>query len=136
MITPNEREARFALADQDSSIRPLATKLYNKSNCKTLIFKLGSKGILTLRRKFSERDLRSFFVIDALEKNAVDPVGCGDALISYAALGLFVSKNPLIASVLGSVSASIQCKINGNLPISKQQVKKKLDQIEDELSSL
>lgn len=136
LITPNEREARFALADQDSSIRPLATKLYNKSNCKTLIFKLGSKGILTLRRKFSERDLRSFFVIDALEKNAVDPVGCGDALISYAALGLFVSKNPLIASVLGSVSASIQCKINGNLPISKQQVKKKLDQIEDELSSL
>ena len=54
LITPNEREARFALADQDSSIRPLATKLYNKSNCKTLIFKLGSKGILTLRRKFSK----------------------------------------------------------------------------------
>ena len=136
LITPNEREARFALADQDSSIRPLATKLYNKANCKTLIFKLGSKGILTLRRKFSNKDLRSFFVIDALEKNAIDPVGCGDALISYASLGLYVSKNPLIASILGSISASILCRINGNLPVTKKQVKKKLDQIQNELISL
>jgi rfaE bifunctional protein kinase chain/domain/rfaE bifunctional protein nucleotidyltransferase chain/domain len=136
LITPNEREVRFALADQDSSIRPLATKLYDKAKCKTLIFKLGAKGILTLRRKFSKKDLRSFFVIDALEKNAVDPVGCGDALISYASLGLYISKNPLIASILGSISASIACKINGNLPVSKKQVKKKLDQIQDELSSL
>lgn len=136
LITPNEREARFALADQDSSIRPLATKLYNKANCKTLIFKLGAKGILTLRRKFSNKDLRSFFVIDALEKNAIDPVGCGDALISYASLGLYVSKNPLIASILGSISASILCRINGNLPVTKKQVKKKLDQIQNELISL
>ena len=136
MITPNEREARFALADQDSSIRPLATKLYNKANCKTLIFKLGARGILTLRRKFSNKDLRSFFVIDALEKNAIDPVGCGDALISYASLGLYVSKNPLIASILGSISASILCRINGNLPVTKKQVEKKLKQIQDELTSL
>ena len=136
LITPNEREARFALADQDSSIRPLATKLYNKANCKTLIFKLGPKGILTLRRKFSKKDVRSFFVIDALEKNAVDPIGCGDALIAYASLGLYISKNPLIASVLGSISASIVSKINGNLPVSKKQVQKKLDQIQDELTSL
>ena len=28
MITPNEREARFALGDQDSVVRPLAQKLY------------------------------------------------------------------------------------------------------------
>ncbi len=136
LITPNEREARFALADQDSSIRPLATKLYDLARCKTLIFKLGAKGILTLRRKFSKKDLRSFFVIDALEKNAIDPVGCGDALISYASLGLYISKNPLIGSILGSISASIASKINGNLPVSKKQVKIKLDQIEDELTSL
>ena len=28
LITPNEREARFALADQDSGIRPLAAALF------------------------------------------------------------------------------------------------------------
>ena len=41
LITPNEREARFALADQDSGIRPLAAKLYDEAKCKTLILKLG-----------------------------------------------------------------------------------------------
>ena len=51
LITPNEREARFALGDQDSSIRPLATNLFNKSKCKLLILKLGEKGSLTYRKK-------------------------------------------------------------------------------------
>ena len=51
LITPNEREARFALGDQDSSIRPLATNLFNKSKCKLLILKLGEKGSLTYRKR-------------------------------------------------------------------------------------
>ena len=76
LITPNERETRFALGDQDTGIRPLASKLYEKAKCKTLIFKLGSNGILTLRRKIQKNDVRSFFVIVALEKYAIDPVGC------------------------------------------------------------
>ena len=45
------KEARFALGDQDSSIRPLATNLFNKSKCKLLILKLGEKGSLTYRKK-------------------------------------------------------------------------------------
>ena len=136
LITPNEKEVRFALADQDSSIRPLASKLYTKSKCKTLIFKLGSKGILTLRRKMKKNDMRSFFVIDALEKNAIDPVGCGDALIAYASLALYVSKNSVIASIIGSVSASLMARINGNYPISKKNVREKIVTISMELKHL
>ena len=98
----------------------MASKLYEKAKCKTLIFKLGSNGILTLRRKIQKNDVRSFFVIDALEKNAIDPVGCGDALIAYASLSLYTSKNPVISSIVGSISASIMARINGNSPINKK----------------
>ena len=49
LITPNEREARFALGDQDFGIRPLAADLYDAAKCKTLILKLGDKGVLTCR---------------------------------------------------------------------------------------
>ena len=35
LITPNEREARFALADQDTGVRPLAAKLHEEADCKT-----------------------------------------------------------------------------------------------------
>ena len=41
LITPNEKEARFALADQDSGIRPLALNLFGESKVKTLVLKLG-----------------------------------------------------------------------------------------------
>ena len=40
IIFPNEKEARFALGDQDTSIRPLAAKLYKKSKAKYLILSL------------------------------------------------------------------------------------------------
>jgi len=136
LITPNEKETRFALGDQDTGVRFLASKLYEKAKCKTLIFKLGSNGILTLRRKIVGNDVRSFFVIDALEKNAVDPVGCGDALMAYASLGLYVSKNPVISSILGSISASIMVKINGNIPINKRNVKDKILSISLETKNL
>jgi len=42
LVTPNEREARFSLADQDSGIRALASDLYDKVECGTLMLKLGS----------------------------------------------------------------------------------------------
>ncbi|MDP1614265.1 MAG: PfkB family carbohydrate kinase, partial [Methylococcales bacterium] len=47
LITPNEREARFALGDQDSGVRPLSARLYEEAQCKTLILKLGERGLLT-----------------------------------------------------------------------------------------
>ena len=68
------------MGDQDSSIRPLATNLFNKSKCKLLILKLGEKGSLTYRKKIGQ----FFFVLDSFVKNLVDPVGAGDALIAYA----------------------------------------------------
>ena len=46
LITPNEREARFSLADQDTGVRPLAAKLHEEADCKTVILKLGDRGVL------------------------------------------------------------------------------------------
>ena len=43
LITPNEKEARFSLADQDASISSLTLQLDKKINCKNLILKLAPK---------------------------------------------------------------------------------------------
>ena len=45
LITPNEREARFALADQDSTVGKLSSFLQKKAKCKNLIVKLGERGL-------------------------------------------------------------------------------------------
>src|SRR4029077_20750601 len=83
LITPNEREARFALADQDSGIRPLSSVLYDKAKCKTLMLKLGERGVLTCRGSDHEA-LDSFIVVDSFVERLVDAVGAGDALLAQA----------------------------------------------------
>ena len=41
LITPNEKEARFSLADQDSIVRPMALELYRRAGGNVLILKMG-----------------------------------------------------------------------------------------------
>ena len=62
LITPNEREARFALAIRTRVVRPLALALYEQADCKTLILKLGERGFMTCR---SARTTRTSLVLRA-----------------------------------------------------------------------
>jgi sugar/nucleoside kinase (ribokinase family) len=125
LITPNEREARFALGDQDSVIRPLALELYKRAQCKILLLKLGDRGIMTYRAP--SHDVRSFFNIDSFADHVVDPVGAGDALLAYATLALAVTKSEVIASILGSMAAAVACEHEGNNPVAPEDVLEKLD---------
>ena len=131
LITPNEREARFALADQDSVIRPLALSLYNAAQCDTLILKLGDKGILTYRAPSDAAG--SFFSVDAFADIVIDPVGAGDALLAYSTLSLAVEKDAVIASILGSMAAGVACETEGNNPVTPEAVIRKLEHIERSL---
>ena len=117
LITPNEKEARFALGDQDTAIRPLASKLYKLAKCKSLPLTLGQRGILTIRRPKSSNDTRAFFSIDSFADNVVDPVGCGDTLLAYSSLAFKITKNDVIASIIGITASSIEAEKNGNIAI-------------------
>lgn len=131
LITPNEREARFALGDQDSVVRPLGLELYRQAECKTLVLKMGERGLITYRAapKMDE-DVRSFFVVDSFAQNVVDAVGSGDALLAYATLAMVATGNAFIASILGSIAAAVECEHDGNTPVRPQQVLEKLDYVE------
>lgn len=130
LITPNEREARFALADQDTGVRPLAAKLKEESGCKTLILKLGDRGVMTCREAEIKGDPRGFFVVDSFVERVVDAVGAGDALLAYATLSLQVDKSEVAASILGSMAAALECEAEGNLPIEPEDVLRKIDLVE------
>lgn len=131
LITPNEREARFALGDQDSVVRPLGLELYRQAKCKTLILKLGERGLMTFRsvpQKYE--DVRAFFAIDTFAEHVIDAVGSGDALLAYASLSLFSTKSPVIASVLGAMAAAVECEHDGNIPVSRKDILTKLERYE------
>ena len=131
LITPNEREARFALADQDSGIRPLASALYDAAQCKTLILKLGERGVLTCRSSDHE-SLDSFVVVDSFVDRVVDAVGAGDALLAYATLAKLATGSDAIATILGSMAAACECEVDGNVPVTPQDVGRKIDMIEQQ----
>lgn len=131
VITPNEKEARFALGDQDSTVRPLALELYKRADCKTLILKLGDRGILTYRAPSPE--VRSFFTVDSFVTGLVDAVGAGDALLSYVTLAMVTTQSSVIASILGSVAAALACEHEGNNPVAPDDVLKKLKAVERQI---
>jgi rfaE bifunctional protein kinase chain/domain len=129
LITPNEREARFALADQDSGIRPLSSALYDKANCKTLMLKLSERGVLTCRRSGHEA-LDSFIVVDSFVERLVDAVGAGDALLAYASLAMLATRSAAVATILGSMAAACECECDGNVPVTPDDVRHKINAVE------
>ena len=133
LITPNEREARFALGDQDTGIRPLASRLHDEAQCKLLILKLGERGVLTSNSTDHE-SLDSFFVLDSFVESLVDPVGAGDALLAYATLSMLASRNDGHATIIGLVAAACECEHDGNVPVTPDDVSERLAKVQQQIS--
>ena len=132
LITPNEREARFAVADQDSTVGALAGKICSLSNCKILFMKLGEKGIIVNEAKNELND--KYFSIGSFTNNVADAVGAGDALLAYSTLSLMENKSVVAAAIIGSIAAACECEYDGNIPITPEKVLEKLDSIEKKIN--
>lgn len=130
IILPNEKEARFALGDQDTGIRPLAGKLYRASGAKYLILKMGEKGSIVYRSP--GENPRDFFILDSFAEDVVDGVGAGDAMLAVSALAYKCSKNILISALLGSIAAALVCEKEGNVPLTVDEIKQKVLKIQNE----
>lgn len=127
IIFPNEKEARFALADQDNGVRPLACELYKKSGAKYLVLKLSEKGIL-LYLKPGEMP-RNFLFIESFVEDLIDGLGAGDAMLSMNSLAYKASGNFFISSILGNIAAAVACESEGNDPITIDRIKEKVEKI-------
>ncbi len=129
LITPNELEARFALGDQDSSIRVIASLLYQATRCGYLILKLGGKGAL------GHADNDEHFFVDSFADSVTDPVGAGDALLAYASLALLAGNGDKVqALILGSMAAATECEVDGNVPVTATAVGAMIDSVERQLT--
>ncbi|MDC0033715.1 PfkB family carbohydrate kinase [Alphaproteobacteria bacterium] len=130
LITPNEHEARFSLGDQDSVVQMLAHELFQQAHCRTLILKMGERGHLTYRSR-RPGDPRTIVSLDSIADRMVDSVGAGDALLAYAALAYKVMDNDVIATILGGIAGGIECECDGNLPVTPDAVREKIDYLEE-----
>ncbi len=133
LITPNEGEGRFALGDQDSGVRSLALRLLEGANARNMIMTLGERGVLAYRR--SSTAPRSFFYLDSFANTLVDAVGAGDALLSAATLALKSSGSLVEAAIIGEAAAAAACEIDGNIPVERDDIKRRLADLLDPMAA-
>ena len=126
LITPNEKEVRFSLADQDSSISELTRELSKLSGYKNLILKLGERGTITVAKQNNSLS----FATPSFTKNVIDAVGAGDALLAYASLCLASSKSIVSSNILGSIAAACECEMEGNIAVKKSMIIDKINDLE------
>ena len=129
LITPNEKETRFSLADQDGSISAISRQLTEKANNKNLILKLGERGIFSYGKSNPNG-----FALPSFSKKIIDAVGAGDALLAYSSLALYSTKSVLVASILGSLAAACECEKDGNITVGPEEIIKKINEIESSTS--
>jgi sugar/nucleoside kinase (ribokinase family) len=124
LITPNEREGRFSLGDQESTVVNLTLELCEKSFAKNIILKLGSRGSMSASQ--SSTNSNGIFSLPALTNLAIDPVGAGDALLAYSTVTLFLTGDINSANLVGATAASLACEAEGNVPIAISSVFERL----------
>jgi len=119
LISPNEREARIALGDNDSGLEKLAYSLLAKTHVDGLLLTLGSGGFIAYENL---RAATRSEVFPALDPNPVDVTGAGDALLAAVTLGCSAGWPLMKAAAMGTAVAALAVGRLGNTPISAAEV--------------
>ena len=123
LLCPTEREIREALHDFSSGLGAVAWRMLNETGARNAIVTLGKQGLVTFdgtRRPLPAR-LASEYV-PALAGHAIDPLGCGDALLAAATLALAAGGSLQAAAFLGAVAAAVEAQEIGNQPIGTDRI--------------
>jgi rfaE bifunctional protein kinase chain/domain/rfaE bifunctional protein nucleotidyltransferase chain/domain len=121
LLCPTEREARETLHDFSSGMGFLVWNLLQATAARRAIITLGKRGLVTFERTTTEIDGRlASEYLPALAATAVDPLGCGDALLATASLALACGATLQQAAFLGAAAASVEVRWLGNQPITSE----------------
>jgi rfaE bifunctional protein nucleotidyltransferase chain/domain len=144
LLCPTEGELRDATRAFGESLPAAVVSLLARTSAARAIVTLGSDGLLACEvadgawqggatapesGAFVTR-LRSEH-IPALAPLAIDPLGCGDALLTAATLALAAGGSLLAAAYLGSAAAAAHVQRLGNSPVSAADLRHTLARVRD-----
>jgi len=127
LLCPTEREARIALGTQDEGVEWVANTLIEQTHARNLIMKLGAEGFIAYETETDGFISRQHF--PAMTVHPVDVAGAGDSLLAALSVGLCSGASLMQSSALGACMASLAVQTVGNTPVSIQQLKNYLQQI-------
>jgi len=128
LVCPSEAELRDSLRLYGEGLSLVTWNLLKETGTRSAIVTMGADGLIAFDR-LPESDVRvgdagawqtrlSAEHVPALCPMALDPLGCGDSLLSAATLALAAGGSILQAAFLGACAAGSQVQRLGNIPIS------------------
>lgn len=115
----DELEIRYAAHDKTSELSRIMKRVAAKIRCKNMIITRGAYGALSLTKK------RDILCSPALATDVIDPVGAGDAFLSFTAplvaIGVPQDLVVFIGNAVGALAVQIICNRN---PIDLVDLKK------------
>jgi len=127
LLSPNEREARYALQNKDSGLEELSYCLMNSTSTNKLVMKLGSSGFICYEKK-ADGSVKSQ-PFPALSTNPVDVSGAGDSVLAVLATALSSNVPFMDAAALACCTASEAVETMGNLPVTTANLKKRINSL-------
>ncbi len=148
LLTPSESELRDAMRNYSDGLPAVTWGLLNETHGRSAIVTMGPDGLIAFGRVKAEpaapagkggagggwggsfpTRLRGEHV-PALVPHAVDALGCGDALLTTAALTLASGGSLLSAAYLGAVAASLEARWLGNVPVNASSLRREALRLE------
>ncbi len=133
LLCPTERELRASVHDFDSGLAQVAYNVMQRTQAGHLCVTLGKDGLVVFDRQSQDTQspqwsarLRSEH-LPSLSVQATDRLGCGDALLATATLGLAAGGSLTQAAYLGSGAAAIELAHLGNVPVEHDALRRWLN---------
>jgi rfaE bifunctional protein nucleotidyltransferase chain/domain len=134
LIAPSEVEVRDALHDWHDGIPAVTDRLLKATDSRSAIVTLAGEGCLLFEADLGPdedavdaghfRPRLAATHVPALAAQAVDPLGCGDALLATATLALAAGASASAATVLGSIAAATHAGRLGNPAVDASDLRR------------
>ncbi len=126
LVTPTEREARFAVRDFESGLVVLAEKLRRKACAKNVILTLDEEGVLIHASTEKESDWLTD-KLPAFNTSPKDVSGAGDSFLTCTSMAMVAGADIWKSSYLGSLAAACQVGRIGNIALSPKDLKMEIN---------
>lgn len=130
LLCPSESELRESMQSHGDGLGMVAWSLMNETRTARLCVTMGADGLITFDRIANpsgdaawQRRLASAHV-PALCPIALDPLGCGDALLASTTLALASGASSIQAAFIGACAAATQVQRLGNPAITTDDIRK------------
>jgi bifunctional ADP-heptose synthase (sugar kinase/adenylyltransferase) len=136
LLCPSERELREAVREHDASLNAAAWRLMTLTEAALVFATMGPEGLIAFDRVPGADDEQTGWStrvtgehVPSLAGDVADELGCGDALMSAAALALASGAGRVQAAYLGSIAAAVQASRIGNGAVDRGELLSAVDRI-------